>query len=45
MRTKAELEKALDSLKYGLTADEKIMNTARSVASGKKSTSYTAPRE
>lgn len=45
MRTKAELEKALDSLKYGLTADEKIMNTARSVASGKKSTSYTTPRE
>ena len=43
MRTRAELEKALNQIKYGLTADKKSLNTARAVVSGKKSLDYNGP--
>ena len=43
MRTRAELQKALEQIKYGLTASEKAMNTARAVVSGKKNLDYTGP--
>nr|DAQ91428.1 MAG TPA: hypothetical protein [Caudoviricetes sp.] len=43
MRTRAELQKALEQIKYGLTADKKALNTARAVASGKKNLDYYGP--
>ena len=43
MRTRAELQKALEQIKYGLTADKKAINTARAVASGKKNLDYYGP--
>ena len=43
MRTRAELQKALEQIKYGLTADKKAINTARAVASGKKNLDYYVP--
>lgn len=43
MRTRAELQKALEKIKYGLEADQKAMNTARNVLSGKKSVAYNGP--
>lgn len=43
MRTRAELQKALEQIRYGLTADEKALKTARAVVSGKKSLEYTGP--
>lgn len=43
MRTRAELQKALEQIKYGLTADKKAINTAKQVMSGKKSLDYNGP--
>ena len=43
MRTRAELQKALEQIKYGLTASEKAMNTAKAVLNGKKNLDYTGP--
>lgn len=40
MRTRAELQKAIEKIKYGLEADKKALNTAKQVMSGKKSTAY-----
>lgn len=40
MRTRAELQKALEKIKYGLEADKKAMNTAKQVMSGEKSVAY-----
>ena len=43
MRTRAELQKALEQIKYGLTASEKAMNTAKQVMTGKKNLDYSGP--
>lgn len=43
MRTRAELQKALEQIKYGLTADQKAINTAKAVMTGKKSLDYNGP--
>ena len=43
MRTRAELQKALEQIKYGLTADKKAINTAKQVMTGKKSLDYNGP--
>lgn len=40
MRTRAELQKALEQIKYGLTASEKAMHTAKSVMKGKVDLNY-----
>ena len=43
MRTRAELQKALEQIKYGLAADKKALNTAKAVATGRKSLAYDGP--
>lgn len=43
MRTRAELQKALEQIKYGLTADQKAINTVKAVMTGKKSLDYNGP--
>lgn len=43
MRTRAELQKALEQIKYGLTADKRAINTAKQVMTGKKSLDYNGP--
>ena len=43
MRTRAELQKALEQIKYGLTASEKAMNTAKAVLNGKQNLDYMGP--
>lgn len=44
MRTRAELQKALEKIKYGLEADKKALNTAKQVVSGAKSLDYDKPQ-
>lgn len=45
MRTRAELQKALEKIKYGLEADKKSLNTAKQVMSGKQSLDYNGPND
>lgn len=44
IRTRGELEKAYDQIRYGMTAGEKARATAKDVISGRKSTSYQPSR-
>ena len=44
MRTRAELQKAVDQIQYGLEADKHALQTAKDVMSGRKSTAYTGGR-
>lgn len=44
MRTRAELQKAVDQIQYGLEADKHALQTAKDVMSGRKSTAYAGGR-
>ncbi|MCM1214004.1 MAG: hypothetical protein NC548_05740 [Lachnospiraceae bacterium] len=44
IRTRAELQKAVDQIQYGLKADQRALQTAKDVISGKRSTDYTGGR-
>jgi len=44
IRTRAELQKAVDQIQYGLKADKQALQTAKDVISGKRSTAYNGNR-
>lgn len=45
MRTRAELQKSYEQIKYGLTAGAKAMQTAKDLATGKITSSYNRGRD
>ena len=45
MRTRAELQKSLEQIKYGLTASKKAIKTTKAVLSGRKKLDYSGPNQ
>lgn len=45
MRTRAELQKSLEQIKYGLTASNRAIRTTKAVMSGRKKLDYSGPRK
>ena len=43
MRTRAELQKSLEQIKYGLTASNRAIKTTKAVMSGRKKLDYSGP--
>lgn len=43
MRTRAELQKSLEQIKYGLTASNRAIRTTKAVMSGRKKLDYSGP--